>query len=336
MTTDSTGFATLPRLLTPTLAPRPEPVAPAVQAPDAGTEPAVVAPVAATTAIPAQAPVAAPKGRHAQSRPGRSLGRTLRRAAARCVVFVMVVAAGAGPVLLVREAVGPAVLTDEGESIRLPRFDIAPPTYGTAQVEYSGTVGGEAAKFQLVANGDSTMLYYTSLDVSGPLAGMVAVVTPTATYALYGGESVWTLSADSVWSDWQAERTAGQVLTFNDYVPDELRRFVSVADTRSTVLDGREVERYELLVEAGDAASEEPVAYRDFPFYDGTTPAAGVLVRVVLFVDPAGVVWRMETWGDDAPQDRIAVTLQSFAPENFMPQLPLQYFDENTGVLVGG
>jgi hypothetical protein len=328
VTTDATDFApVLPRLATPALTPRPEPVMPPV--PESGAVAESVSQAVApgvTEALPTQAPTA--------RRSGRSPGRVVLGALARAAIAVMVVAAGVVPVLLARHVVGPATLDPNGESMQLPRFDVAPPAYGTAQFvfEYTGT---DATRYQLLANGDASVLYFTNLDTTGALAGMLAAATQDGTFTLYPGESVWSLSSSIDWTGWQLERQLGRVLTFANVVPDELRRFVTVAETRSTQLAGRDVTFYELLIKTDDAAQDEPDAYDDYLFNDGTTASAGI--RVAVFVDEAGVVWQLETWGDAAPSDRLVVTLQSFAPTEFTPQFPLQYYDEtNGGVLVGG
>jgi len=332
MTTEATEFAlTLPRLATPALAPRPAvaeiPVDETAVATSQDAQPVHVAP---TGQAPPPATVALPNA-------GRSATRRVRGWVARLAIAAMVLGAGVVPVLFARAAVGSASLTESGESGDLPRYDALPPAYGTAQLVFDTTAAGTRARYQLVANWDSSMISFTSLDSTGSLAGALLLATPTAEYSLYAGQSVWTLDSREGSTAWDLEQRFGRVMTFGDYLPDEMRSFASVATSKQVTLEGREVLYVELVIETGRAAREEPTAYGDFAFNDGTEPFAEAAIRVVLYVDAAGVVWQMETWGDDAPDDKFIVTLQTFAPAPFTPQEPLQYYDAtNGGVLVGG
>lgn len=337
MTTESTDFApTLPRSSEPALAPRSATAALPGELLAATPEAAQVEP-----APPAAEPE--PTGQAlsppAPARPGARRSGLHRVGGwfARAVIAVMVLAAGVVPVLVARAVIGTATLTANGENDDLPRYDVAPPAYGTAQLVFDQTAGNEREEHQLVVNGDASTIYFTSLDSTGSLAGALLLSTPTAEYSLYAGQSVWTLESRDGSAEWDLERTFGRVFTFSDYLPDEMRRFASVAASRQEVLAGRELQYIELLIDTGRAAREEPTAYGDFAFDDGTEPLAEAAIRVVLYVDAAGVVWQMETWGDDTPDDKLIVTLQSFALEPFTPQEPLQYYDAtNGGVLVGG
>lgn len=215
----------------------------------------------------------------------------------------------------------------------LPTFSVAPPAYGTVDVLVE-TSGAEPETYRVTANGDATVRYYTYAADSPTNAGALGVMDPAGLYFLAPGEATWSLISRSPTELLAAQTFMSKVLTFDDCVPATARPYTEVLDHTETTIAGRVLQRYELRMEIGRWHSNKPSAFDAWEFAGGNTPENDELMDFTIFVDQSGLVWQFEI-GDS--EGSLTVTLQSFSPEVFAPQMPLVYLDmTNGGVLVGG
>lgn len=215
----------------------------------------------------------------------------------------------------------------------LPTFSVAPPAYGTVDVLVE-TVGPEPETYRVTANGDATVRYYTYAADSPTNAGALGVMDPAGLYFLAPGETTWSLISRSPAELLAAQTFMSKVLTFDDCVPPTARAYSEVRNHTETTIDGRVLQRYVVRIEVGRWHSNKPSAFEAWDLTGGNTPDSDEVMELIVLVDQSGLVWQLEVGDSEAS---LTVTLQSFSPEIFAPQVPLVYLDmTNGGALVGG
>ena len=91
-----------------------------------------------------------------------------------------------------------------------------------------------------------------------------------------------------------------QLSTWNNTVPPAIRDHVDVVSSKKTEVDGHAVTEHELIIAAQDFQKDDPTAYSLWAAHvpAATDPAPAGLVRLILWVDDAGVVWKMSSYAD--------------------------------------
>ena len=175
------------------------------------------------------------------------------------------------------------------------------PTYDATRPEYGRLV-----------------IAYDELDESGtPSAGTITADRELVNYdidAVHDGEPLRVVSNaagvhlldDGVW--YELEETSALLESvgrlaflplFEDYIPDEARRFTDVVEKQQVELNGREVTRLDLEVGFRQFRSAEPDAYEEwfarFGGVAGENPDEAQVLAMTLWVDGDGIVWRFDS-----------------------------------------
>lgn len=267
--------------------------------------------------------------------PARRRKWSLGRIVGLVVAAVIVVAVAVGVVAVWRND---SLHTDGSTTAELPRFPGPRPVYGTATVDI--TIEGVAEPFRMTMVSDSTntVLYAAYVPESPTYAGYQMLANDGATFAMAPGDTTWTLVENGDEVTFGTIKPGIGVKTFDDWIPELLRSYTSVASDSTELLDGRSVRRLELIVSSAKFRTDHPAEYAG---WIGSDPEFGPdsppLSRLVLSVDEQGIVRKMETWANVDDTARLTIALTSYVDEAFAPEFPTTYIDAtNGGVLVGG
>lgn len=207
----------------------------------------------------------------------------------------------------------------------LPEYDAGRPDYGTVVVDLDLRVDGTELESRITADGTSRVWSHEGVVDAEELA---MVSDGTDVWLSDGAEWVRFVDSDELVD---VIHRLGRVPIYTDLVPPSAREHFEVIDKDRVVLGGREVGRLELGVEAGRFERADPVTYSNWIGAGDPAGAAPELVRIVIHVDPDGVVWRIESWSD-LNDDRVTVELVSFDAQAFTVEPPETYLDPETGV----
>lgn len=211
----------------------------------------------------------------------------------------------------------------------VPVFDAVRPPYGTVTVTGEGQDGAGHYSFEATTNEDGT-----AFSLAGTFDGEAydVVGTPDGTF-LRTARGSW-VRLDGVqdadvrrYLDRTHDAVGGiRVPIYTDFVPMAARPYVEVSDERDVVLDGRPLRRIELIVDVADFQRFNAPAFQRWAAWldaDVTDPAVDH-VRLVLTVDPSGVVWRLESWSD-VSDARMVEDLVGWDDADYVPEVPTTY-----------
>lgn len=252
----------------------------------------------------------------ATAKPQKNKGDGAKRGLKLLLILAMVAGLGAGGWYVVRKY----VLTSD-----LPTFSHRP-EYGSVTKE----ITEPGIQVHVVADASMTVFDWT-VDQG--------VEQMNAQHILGSDRFVFVQTPDGAWYRAQRSPEADQLahiggfVWFNDFVPDALRPFVKVVETRDTSVQGHSAARYELGFDMVSFAAEEPAAHAEYVSEFGVEPSG--LLNVAITVDGDGVIWRLETWDSVNPSGRTVVRVISLSPE--LPQVtyPTTFVDGETGALIG-
>jgi hypothetical protein len=227
--------------------------------------------------------------------------------------------------LILVSAIGGAVNMANGTTEELPTFVGFRPVYGTSVFAMNETYQGSTSKVTVTSGSDTDVIHMEFSDDSSTPS--VDIITDGATaYVHTPASGQWVHDNFSAGDAFGVIAAMTKVSTFDDWVPDAMRPFVEVTSKSDRVLDGKTLQRYELVVHESDMKTANPVAYKAWTDRTGTAREAADNTRLVLWVDDDGVVWQLETWSD-LSGDRSSYKLVSMSDDDFVPPYPTTYLD---------
>lgn len=187
----------------------------------------------------------------------------------------------------------------------LPRFDAPRPPAGTVHTEFAHVFpDGEEISGSAWVNVDATEWRMTVERADG----VVDVKFDEHGHSSFDGGG-WVPHLYSPEEEAEVQGFASmlaRVPIFSDYVPDVARRYVVVLREEEAVAGGRTTERIDMSLDLADFQRHEPVVYEAWAervqFDLDVHHASGARLHLALWVDAAGIVWRMESGrrADDA------------------------------------
>lgn len=269
--------------------------------------------------LPAPAPVVVPPSIPIPATPPAPAARTARRpprspwwhTVVRSVILIIVVASVAAALALVVQGYRSA---DD-----LPEYGAPRPSYGTAVVDVTGGDATTTFDVRLTAGpaGSGWLM-------DGDFDGVAGVLGSDGTGVWATDGRTWIPMPDPADVLWMGA-VFGRVTTFDMIVPPAAAEHFEVIERDDVVLDGRNVERVELVVAERRFQVDDQAAYADWIGANEGDPAPD-LARLRLHVDEAGVVWQLETWSD-RDGSRLTVTLVSFDDGQFTNPVPAPSVD---------
>jgi len=227
--------------------------------------------------------------------------------------------------LIVASAVGGAINMAKGPSEELPTFVGAHPVYGTSVFAMDETYQGSTSKVTVTGGSDSDVIHMVFSDDS--TTPSVDIITDGSTAFVHTPASEqWVHDNFSAGDAFDVIAAMTKVSTFDDWVPDAMRPFVEVSSKSDGELDGKSLQKYELVVHEADMKTGNPAVYKAWTVRTGTDREDVDDTRLVLWVDGDGVVWKLETWSD-LSTDRSTYQLVSMSDETFVPPYPATYLD---------
>ena len=187
--------------------------------------------------------------------------RTRRRPLLHRIVRSVVVLA------LIAGIVGAGYIFVQGfrDARALPAFDTERPAYGTVVITYEETAeSGATSTGTVTASGDPSVFEIRS----DPGAAEPIHMTSDGTTIIDQTDAEWSTYAVTPESI-RAIESLTRLPMFEDYVPDVIRPFVSVADKSDVVVDGVGMERIELHIDHDDFAAADPVAAATWEVFIG-------------------------------------------------------------------
>jgi hypothetical protein len=240
--------------------------------------------------------------------------RTRRRPLLHRIVRSVVVLA------LIAGIVGAGYIFVQGfrDARALPAFDTERPAYGTVVLTYEETAEtGAISTGTVTASGDPSVFEIRS----DPGAAEPIHMTSDGTTIIDQTDAEWSTYAVTPESV-RAIESLTRLPMFEDYVPDVIRPFVSVADKSDVVVEGVGMERIELHIDHDDFAAADPVAAATWEVFIGLeNDERTSRTRLVITVDELGIAWVVESWSDISP-DRSVYRVVSYADAVFAPVMP--------------
>lgn len=347
------GLPFLPRLPEP--APRPAPVSaePAMMASYAPSMPAAAAPMGAEPGAVAtmERRAAEPPGPTASDSPPEMVpDRPPRRSPkesirlfvnALPVILLAVLVVGSAFVFFDR-MMDPATMNaagngapssgegnNDGEDDTLPRYTALPPSFGTATYHLVIDDGVDA---RVTFNGDGSQVWFEFFPFSAVTPDSSLLANPGATFVRDSVQG-WVLADVQGSSQFSADLTPLRMMTFGQFVPEELRSYVKVEAHRTLTLSGREVDEYSLQFDVAAMRAKNESLTQLWTSQLGMTPGASFAL-MTLSVDAQGVVWKVVS--DDPAGPDAAWTLEFLGQEQFAVQFPTTYYNAVTGEQVTG
>ena len=248
-------------------------------------------------------------------------------------------------VLLVGGAVAFGLAKGDDDSA-VPRFTEVRPAAGTIRVrtDVDETLAGNTS-YVIESDLQGTVLHVVGSTSGNPLdtdtsdAGTFElIVSSTELWSYDPTSSVWIRAATPDAGLHTDASVAVRTLMFSEYVPDSLRKFVTVVKVSEDVVSGKSVKVYDMRVDAPGYQRSNAADYADWAARLGIEEAEEN-TTLELSVDENGVVWRMssyDTLGTTGSKlDSYTQVVEEISTSTYQPPFPTTYFDEATGQMVG-
>lgn len=229
-------------------------------------------------------------------------------------------------VLIALFCAGGYIVLEWALRIPVPHYP-ARPEFGTATVQLWERFQGDVTTMEVEIDASGLV---SRGRWNGTAFSDAQVLTDASYVYLWGGEGDWKRSARNGLETVMAVPLAvvGMV-HWSDWVPAEAEEFVSIGGRETVYLEGRQLTRFEVMVDAPEFAGEEREAFAAWAAKVGALSSEPV--RFVLYVDDAGIVWTMES--GDPSRDFLRITLVSLSPAPVLIDYPIQYQDPDGRVV---